>query len=223
MLIIDDDARVRGFIVEAMRQLGHVVDEADNGETGLHLGLDEAYDVMVVDRLLPGRSGLDIVRLLREAEVRTPVLMLTALGGVDDRVAGLTAGADDYLVKPFAVSELTARINALNRRPPLVQRQTRHRIGDLDIDLEARRVVRDSRVIELTPQEFKLLDRLARNPGHVVTRTMLLESLWGVHFDPKANLIDAHVSRLRSKIDRGFETELIRTVRGVGYVLGDAK
>lgn len=219
MLVIDDDARTRSFIATGLRQDGHGVDEAATGPDGLDLALEGDYDAAVVDRMLPGCSGVEVVRALREAGVATPVLMLTALGAVEDRVEGLNAGADDYLVKPFAYSELSARLQALVRRPPLAPRPARYRVGDLEIDTGARRVERAGRVIELTPHEYRLLERLAQNAGHAVTRAMLLETLWGFQMEPRASLIDAHVSRLRAKIDRGFDAELIRTIRGVGYVL----
>lgn len=219
MLIIDDDARARQFVAEGLRQQGHLVDEAGDGDTGLDMGLVDGYDAMIVDRMMPGRSGIEVVRSLREAGIVSPVLFLTALGSVEDRVEGLNAGADDYLVKPFAFSELSARLQALLRRPPLATQTQVYKVSDLEIDIGAYRVTRAGQVIELTPHEFKLLERLARNAGHPVTRTMLLESLWGFHFDPRANVIDAHVSRLRAKIDRGHEMELIHTIRGLGYVL----
>ena len=219
MLVIDDDARTRSFIAAGLRQDGHGVDEAATGPDGLDLALGGDYDAAVVDRMLPGCSGVEVVRALREAGVATPILMLTALGAVDDRVEGLNAGADDYLVKPFAFSELSARLQALVRRPPLAPRPALYRVADLEIDTGARRVTRAGRVIELTPHEYRLLERLAQNAGHAVTRAMLLETLWGFQMEPRANLIDAHVSRLRAKIDRGFDAELIRTIRGVGYVL----
>lgn len=219
MLVIDDDAAARAFIAEGLRQQGHTVDEAGDGDTGLHLALDGAYDAIVADRMMPGRTGLEMVRDLRAGRVDTPVLMLTALGSVDDRVDGLNAGADDYLVKPFAFSELSARLQALIRRPPLAKQPSTYRIADLEIDLAAHRVTRAGQAIDLTPHEFKLLERLARNAGQAVTRTMLMETLWGYHFESRANLIDAHISRLRAKVDRDFEVELIHTIRGVGYVL----
>lgn len=219
ILVIEDDISARTFIADSLRQQGHGVDEAGDGDAGLELGLDGSYDVIVTDRMLPGCGGIGIVQGLREADIRTPVLMLTALGSVEEKVEGLNAGADDYLAKPFVFSELSARIQALVRRPPLAPSPKRHVIADLEIDLAARSVVRSGQRIDLTAQEFRLLEILARNTGHVVTRAMLLESLWGLSFEPRANLIDAHVSRLRAKVDRGFDRELIRTVRGVGYVL----
>lgn len=219
MLVIDDDARARAFIAAGLREQGHGVDEAGTGPDGLDLALAGPYDAAVVDRMLPGLSGIELVRTMRASGVTTPVLMLTALGAVDERVEGLNAGADDYLVKPFAFSELSARLQALVRRPPLSARPQRRRVADLEIDLAAHRVTRAGKVIELTPQEFRLLDRLAQNAGHTVTRAMLQETLWGFQMEPRPNLIDAHISRLRAKIDRGFDAELIRTVRGVGYAL----
>ena len=219
MLVIDDDARTRAFVAEGLRQQGHTVDEAGDGEAGLHMAMEGAYAAIVVDRMMPGLPGLEAVQAMRAGGLKTPVLMLTALGSVDDRVAGLNAGADDYLVKPFAFSELSARLQALVRRPPLAEATTRHRVADLEVDVAAHRATRAGRTLDLTPHEFKLVERLARNAGHAVTRTMLLESLWGFHFDPRANLIDAHISRLRAKVDRGFDQELIHTIRGVGYVL----
>jgi two-component system OmpR family response regulator len=219
LLVVEDDPRTRSFIAQGMRESGHTVDEADDGPTGLDLALVDAYDVLVVDRMLPGCSGLDLVRAVRAQGLSTPCLILTALGAVEDRVEGLNAGADDYLVKPFAFSELLARLHALERRPPLARQPDRLCVADLEIDPAAHRVTRAGRPITLTSHEFKLIDYLARRAGQVVTRTMLLEALWGFHFDPRTNIVDAHISRLRAKIDRDFDVELIRTVRGVGYVL----
>jgi len=219
MLVVDDDARTRAFVADGLRQQGHMVDEAEDGELAVHMATEGEYDAIVMDRMMPGLSGLDAVQTLRSRHVKTPILILTALGSVDDRVAGLNAGADDYLVKPFAFSELSARIQALVRRPPLATSVSHYQIGDLEIDTTAHRVTRAGQTLDLTPHEFKLLERLARNAGQSVTRTMLLESLWGFHFDPRANLIDAHISRLRGKVDRGFDRDLIHTIRGVGYVL----
>lgn len=219
ILVVEDDKLARDFIADSLHQQGHTVDHVGDGLSGLELGLDGGHDVIVVDRMLPGMSGLEVIRAWREAGVKTPVLMLTALGSVEDRVTGLNTGADDYLVKPFVFSELSARLNALTRRPPLAQRSQRFVIADLEIDVVAHSVTRAGKMIDLTAQEFKLLERLARHAGQVVTRAMLLESLWGFHFDPRANLIDAHISRLRAKVDRGFDSDLIHTIRGVGYAL----
>jgi two-component system OmpR family response regulator len=195
-----------------------VVDAAANGRDGLFLAAGEAYDVMIVDRMLPGLDGLGIVKTARAAGVTTPVLFLTTMGGIEDRVEGLAVG-DDYLVKPFAFAELMARINALARRPPIAQVPTVLRVADLEMDLISRKVRRAGREIELQPREFRLLEYLMRNAGRVVTRTMLLEQVWEFHFDPKTNIVETHISRLRSKIDRGFDTELLETVRGSGYLL----
>jgi two-component system OmpR family response regulator len=185
----------------------------------LVLAADGAYDVIVVDRMLPSLDGLTVVKTLRSAGVETPVLFLTARGGIDDRVEGLDAGGDDYLTKPFAFSELTARLNALARRPTLSQIDTKLRVADLEMDLVGRRVKRSGREIDLQPREFRLLEYLMRNAERVVTRTMLLEHVWEFHFDPKTKIVETHISRLRSKIDRGVGPELIHTVRGFGYVL----
>jgi len=195
-----------------------VVDAAGNGRDGLFLAAGEAYDVMIVDRMLPGLDGLGIVKTVRAAGVTTPVLFLTTMGGIEDRVEGLAVG-DDYLVKPFAFAELMARINALARRPPIAQVQTVLRVADLEMDLIGRKVRRAHLEIDLQPREFRLLEYLMRNAGRVVTRTMLLEHVWEFHFEPKTNIVETHISRLRSKIDRGFDTELLETVRGSGYLL----
>jgi two-component system OmpR family response regulator len=219
VLIIDDETRTLAFIARGFREEGHIVDEAADGPRGFELGLTGDYDAMVVDRMLPGMSGIELIGALRKEGVATPILMLSAVGAVDDRVEGLQAGADDYLLKPFAFSELSARVQALARRPPLAAQPRSYVVGDLEVDLAAHRAVRAGKPIDLSPHEFKLLAFLARHAGQVVTRTMLLETLWGFHFDPRANIIDAHVSRLRAKVDRGFGAELIHTLRGVGYVL----
>ena len=221
ILIIEDDPETARFVRKGLEQAGHVVDHAGDGKEGLMLALDAGHDVIVVDRMLPGLDGLSIVRSLRAADRPTPVLVLSALGEVDDRVEGLRAGGDDYLVKPFAFAELSARLEALARRrrggdaAPV----TRLAVGDLEMDLLARTVARAGRVIELQPREFRLLEHLMRHAGQVVTRTMLLEAVWDYHFDPQTNVIDVHVSRLRRKIDRGFDAPLIHTVRGAGYVI----
>jgi two-component system OmpR family response regulator len=222
-LVIEDDKDVASFIGRGLEQAGCNVDHADNGKDGLFLATTETYDALVVDRMLPGVDGLTLIRTLRASQNTTPVLILSALGEVDDRVKGLKAGGDDYLVKPFAFSELLARLEALDRRaksggdaPATVLR-----VADLEMDLLRRDVRRGDTTIELQPREFQLLEFLMRHAGQVVTRTMLLEGVWDYHFDPQTNVIDVHVSRLRSKIDRGFERPLLHTVRGVGYRLGD--
>ena len=219
VLVIEDDPEMAGYIVRGLVQNDNVVDHAAEGREGLFLAADGGYDVAVVDRMLPGLDGLALVKTLRGAGVGTPVLFLTTMGGIDDRVEGLNAGGDDYLVKPFAFSELLARINALARRPALTATETTLRVADLEIDLLKRSVTRNGCVIELQPREFKLLECLMRHEERVVTRTMLLEQVWDFHFDPKTNIVETHISRLRAKVDRGFEAELIQTVRGSGYSL----
>jgi two-component system OmpR family response regulator len=201
---------------------GHVVDHLSDGEQGMVQAVSEPYDVVIVDRMLPGLDGLSIVKAMRAAERRMPVLFLTALGGVDDRVDGLESGGDDYLVKPFAFSELLARVNALARRPHMKEEDTRLRVADLEMDLIARKVTRGGEEILLQPREFRLLEVLMRNKGRVLTRTMLLERVWSFHFDPKTSVVETHISRLRNKVDKQFDKELIHTVRGSGYSLHDA-
>ena len=219
LLLIEDDMATAGHIIKSLRQHGHVVDHAPNGRDGLFLAGGETYDVMIVDRMLPGLDGLGIVKTIRGAGVKTPALFLTTLGGIDDRVEGLEAGGDDYLVKPFAFAELIARVNALARRSSPTEVQTLLRVADLELDLLKRRVARGGKRIDLQPQEFKLLEYLMRHSGRVVTRTMLLESVWEFHFDPRTTVVETHISRLRSKIDQGFGEPLIHTVRGAGYCI----
>lgn len=219
VLLIEDDCETGAYIRKGLEEHGHVVDLAANGRDGLFLAAGEPYDVMIVDRMLPGLDGLGLVKAVRAAGVRTPILFLTTMVGVGDRVEGLEAGADDYLAKPFAFAELLARVNALARRPPMAYAQTVLRVADLEMDLIAREVRRAGRAIDLQPREFKLLEHLMRHAGRVVTRTMLLESVWSFHFDPKTNIVETHVSRLRAKVDKGFGAELIETVRGSGYRL----
>jgi two-component system OmpR family response regulator len=219
ILLIEDDRETAAYIRRGLEELSHVVDVAPTGKEGLVLAASQPYEVMIVDRMLPGVDGLTIVRTIRATGVRTPVLFLSTLGGIDDRVSGLDAGGDDYLVKPFAFSELVARVNALARRPALAQAETVLRVADLEMDLIKRTVTRQGQRIELQPREFKLLEYLMRHAGRVVTRTMLLEQVWDFHFDPQTNVVETHISRLRSKVDKGFESELIHTVRGAGYCL----
>lgn len=219
VLIIEDDAETAAYIANGLAEHGHVVDRAGNGREGLFLAGDGAYDVVIVDRMLPGLDGLSLVKTLRGDGIGTAVLFLTNLGGIDDRVEGLDAGGDDYLVKPFAFSELLARVNALGRRPVISAAETVLRVADLEMELLKRTVSRNGRQIELQPREFKLLECLIRHAGRVVTRTMLLEMVWDFHFDPKTNIVETHMSRLRAKIDRGFDSELIHTIRGSGYSL----
>jgi two-component system, OmpR family, response regulator len=219
LLLVEDDKEGAAYLKRALSEAGHTVDTANGGRDGLMLAASEPYDVIVLDRLLPEIDGLAILRTIRASGVKTPVLLLTALGGIDDRVEGLEAGGDDYLVKPFAFAELLARVNALARRPPPQEVRTEAAVGDLKIDFLRRAVSRDGRRIDLQPKEYQLLEYLMRNAGRIVTRTMLLESVWEFHFDPKTNIVETHMSRLRSKIDRGHARELIHTVRGAGYVL----
>ncbi|WP_293904402.1 response regulator transcription factor [Phenylobacterium sp.] len=219
LLIVEDDEEAAGYLKRALSEAGHAVDFAATGRDGLMLAAGEPYDVIVLDRMLPGIDGLAILRTIRAAGVKTPVLLLTAMGGIDDRVEGLDAGGDDYLVKPFAFAELLARVNALARRPPPQEVRTELGVADLKVDLLTRTVTRGGRRIELQPREFQLLEYLMRHAGRVVTRTMLLESVWDFHFDPKTNIVETHMSRLRGKVDRGHACELIHTVRGAGYIL----
>jgi len=219
LLLVEDDKEGGAYLKKALAEAGHVVDHVLGGREGLLLAAGEAYDVIVLDRMLPQMDGLAILRTIRASGVQTPVLLLTALGGIDDRVEGLEAGGDDYLVKPFATAELLARINALARRPPPQDAQTTLQVADLKMDRLKRTVTRASERIELQPREFQLLEYLMRHAGRVVTRTMLLEGVWEFHFDPKTNIVETHMSRLRAKIDRGRRCELIHTVRGAGYCL----
>ena len=219
ILLVEDDEQMAEFIVRGLKEHGHVTDHAANGKDGLFLAAGEKYDVMIIDRMLPSVDGVSIIKMLRSTKNFTPALLLTTMGGIDDRVEGLEAGADDYLVKPFAFVELIARLSALARRPPINNIQTKLNLGELEMDLLKREVKRAGKHIELLPQEFKLLEFLMRSDGRVVTRTMLLESVWDFHFDPKTTVVETHVSRLRSKVDRGFEFEMIKTLRGVGYRL----
>jgi two-component system OmpR family response regulator len=221
ILIVEDDRQTASFIQKGLMESGHVVDHAADGEDGLHLAQQGSYDVLIVDRMLPKRDGLSLIQTLRSQGMQTPVLILSALGDVDHRVEGLRAGGDDYLVKPYAFSELLARLQALMRRTQPVQEQTILKVRDLEMDLLKRRVARSGTVISLQPREFNLLEYLMRHTGQVVTRTMLLEKVWDYHFDPQTNVIDVHISRLRSKIDKDFEIQLLHTIRGAGYLLYD--
>ena len=218
-LLVEDDEDTARYVTKGLAEHGHVVDRVADGRSGLFQAREVAYDALMVDRMLPGLDGLSLVRVLRQAGVRTPVLFLTALGGLDDRVAGLDGGGDDYLAKPFAFSELLARLNALARRPPLVARQHVLRVADLELDAERRTVARAGVPVALQPREFRLLEYLMRHAGTVVTRAMLLEQVWDFDFDPKTSLVEAHISRLRAKIDRPFGVELIHTLRGAGYTI----
>jgi two-component system OmpR family response regulator len=217
ILLIEDDDRVADFIEKGLRENGHNVDRAACGRTGLIGAASEQFDLIILDRMLPHVEGMTILQTIRATGDTTPVLMLSALGDTDERVRGLRAGADDYLAKPFAMSELVARAEALSRRGQPAAPASAMSLGDLDIDIAARIVWRGGKRIELTAREFRILEYLARNAGRVVTRSMLLEHVWDYHFDPQTNIIDQHVSRLRQKLERGFEAPLIETVRGAGY------
>ncbi len=220
ILLVEDDPTVAGFVVKGLKEAGHVVEHSDNGRDGLFLAASETFDAIILDRMLPG--GIDGIRLLetlRSQNNLTPVLVLSALSQVDDRVAGLKAGSDDYLTKPFAFSELLARVDALTRRGKSDGPQTKLTVGDLEMDLLSRMVRRSGQKIDLQPREFRLLEYLMRHAGQVVTRTMLLEGVWDYHFDPQTNVIDVHVSRLRQKIDKPYPTPLIHTIRNAGYML----
>jgi two-component system, OmpR family, response regulator len=219
LLLVEDDETAAAYVGKAFREAGHNVDHTVSGREGLLMAATEPYDVIVLDRMLPQIDGLAILRTLRTSGVKTPVLVLTSLGGIDDRVEGLEAGGDDYLVKPFAFAELLARVNALARRPPPQTMVMTLTVADLALDIIKRVVTRGGTRIELQPREFQLLEHLMRHAGRVVTRTMLLESVWDFHFDPKTNIVETHISRLRSKINRGGDPELIHTVRGAGYCL----
>ena len=224
ILVVEDDAQIGGYIAKGLKEEGHAVDSVADGRQGLFMATTETYAAIVLDRMLPVIDGLTVLRTLRGAGNATPVLMLTALGDVDHRVEGLRAGADDYLVKPFAFAELSARLDSLLRRQgsgTAGTEATRLRVEDLELDLLKRTASRAGRSIDLLPREFRLLEYLMRQNGRVVTRTMLLEAVWDYHFDPQTNVIDVHISRLRQKIDHGFSTPLLHTVRGAGYRLGN--
>ncbi|HVX99048.1 MAG TPA: response regulator transcription factor [Pseudorhodoplanes sp.] len=221
LLIVEDDTDAAEYIVRAFREVGHVADHVTDGEEGLALALDGDYDVLIVDRMLPKLDGLSLIKTLRDKSVETPVLILSALGQVDDRVKGLRAGGDDYLPKPYSFSELLARVEALARRRGSRGEETVYRVGDLELDRLSHRVTRGKEEIVLQPREFRLLEYLMKHAGQVVTRTMLLENVWDYHFDPQTNVIDVHISRLRSKIDKGFTQSLLHTVRGAGYMIRD--
>ncbi len=217
ILMIEDDPEDAAFVAEGLRSLSHDVDQAGDGREGLLLATGGRYDAIVLDRMLPQFDGVSVVKAMRANGLSTPVLFLTNLSGIDDRVEGLEAGGDDYLVKPFAFSELLARLTALARRPVLGRDPTVLRVEDLEMDLINRTVRRGGRTIDLQPREFRLLEYLMRSQGRIVSRTMLLEKVWDFHFDPKTNIVETHISRLRAKLDKGGAVELIHTLRGVGY------
>jgi two-component system OmpR family response regulator len=219
ILLVEDDRKIASFVVKGLKAAGYAVDHAPDGEEGLHLALTQSYDTAIVDIMLPKLDGLTLIGRMRAAKVGTPVIILSAKGSVDDRVKGLQTGSDDYLTKPFAFSELLARVQALMRRAGGISEPTRLNLGDLSINLLTREVTRGGRKIELQPLEFSLLEYLTRNAGRVVSKTMIMEHVWDYNFDPQTNVVEARMSRLRDKINRGFDRKLIQTVRGVGYVL----
>ncbi|MCC6919385.1 MAG: response regulator transcription factor [Alphaproteobacteria bacterium] len=219
LLIVEDDRETAAYLAKGLKESGHVVDHAKDGVDGLELARGQTYDVAIVDRMLPRMDGLTLVKTMRDEGNLVPVLFLSALSDIDDRVRGLKAGGDDYLTKPYAITELLARVDALVRRRQPEQVQTKLVVGDLELDLLSRSATRNKQTIELQPREFLLLEYLMRHAGQVVTRTMLLENVWDYHFDPQTNVIDVHISRLRAKIDKGFADALLHTVRGAGYCL----
>jgi two-component system OmpR family response regulator len=221
VLVVEDDSKAAGYLANALKESGHNAELAVDGPTGFELARSGDYDVLIVDRMLPGRDGLSVIDALRQEGVRTPVLILSALGGVDDRVKGLRAGGDDYLAKPYAFSELLARVEALARRSAPEKAGTKYIVGDLVLDRLSHQVTRGGEPIPLQPREYRLLEYLVMNMGQVVTRTMLLEHVWDYHFDPQTNVIDVHISRLRAKIDKNFDRPLLHTVRGAGYMVRD--
>ena len=221
LLIVEDDRDAADYLIKAFREVGHVADYASDGEEGLALALEGQYEVLVIDRMLPKRDGLSLIAALRSKGIETPALILSALGQVDDRVKGLRAGGDDYLPKPYSFAELLARVEVLSRRRGGRGQETVYRVGDLELDRLSHRVTRGGEEVVLQPREFRLLEYLMKHAGQVVTRTMLLENVWDYHFDPQTNVIDVHISRLRSKIDKGFAQPLLHTVRGAGYMIRD--
>ena len=223
ILLVEDDVKIASFIVKGLRAAGYAVDHAPDGEEGINLALTEPYDAAVIDLMLPRRNGLALIREMRTAKVNTPVLILSAKGSVEDRVKGLETGGDDYLTKPFAFSELLARVQALIRRAGGLADPIRLTLGDLSLNILTREVTRGEKQIDLQPREFSLLEYLMRNAGRIVSKTMIMEHVWDYHFDPQTNVVEARISRLREKIDKGFEQKFIHTVRGVGYVLKETQ
>ncbi|AZN99832.1 response regulator transcription factor [Mesorhizobium sp. M9A.F.Ca.ET.002.03.1.2] len=219
ILLVEDDEQISRYIENGLNSSGHVVDVMTDGRDALLVGLREPYDVAIVDRMLPGLDGLSLVRGLRGAGGKVPVIFLTAVGGVNDRVEGLEAGADDYLIKPFAFSELLARVNALRRRPPIAAEKAKLKVADLELDLLSRLATRGGTTIELLPREFALLELLMRNEGRILTKTMLLERIWNFNFDPQSTVVETHISRLRAKIDKPFDVPLLHNTRNTGYTI----
>ncbi len=223
VLLVEDDVKIASFIIKGLKAAGYAVDHAPDGEEGLRLALSEPYDANVVDLMLPRQDGLSLIRELRAQKVNTPVLILSAKGSVDDRVKGLETGGDDYLTKPFAFSELLARVQALIRRAGGVSDPIRLSVGDLSVNLVTREVTRGGKTIDLQPREFSLLEYLMRNAGRIVSKTMIMEHVWDYHFDPQTNVVEARISRLRDKVDKDADQKLIHTVRGVGYVIKETQ
>ena len=219
ILLVEDDPKIASFIIKGLKAAGFAVDPASDGEEGLHMALSEPYDTAIIDIMLPKRDGLSLIEKMRQEKINTPVMILSAKGSIDDRVRGLQTGSDDYLTKPFAFTELLARVQALIRRASGASEPTRLVVGDCAMNLITREVIRGGRGIELQPLEFSLLEYLMRNAGRVVSKTMIMEHVWDYHFDPQTNVVEARISRLRDKMDKGFPTKLIHTIRGVGYVL----
>ena len=219
ILLVEDDLKIASFIIKGLRATGYAVDHAADGEEGLHLALTEPYDTAIIDIMLPKLDGLALIERMRKEKINTPVIILSARDSIDDRVKGLQTGGDDYLTKPFAFSELLARVQALIRRAGGISEATQLNVGDLSINLLTREVTRGGRKIELQPLEFSLLEYLVRSKGRIVSKTMIMEHVWDYNFDPQTNVVEVRISRLRDKIDRGFDKKLIHTVRGVGYVL----
>jgi two-component system OmpR family response regulator len=219
ILVVEDDSETASYLTGGLEEEGHAVSWSRAGRDGLFLAMSENFDLLIIDRMLPELDGLTLVKTLRAARIETPIQFLTTMAGIDDRVTGLNAGGDDYLVKPFAFSELVARVKALSRRPRGTTVDTNFKVADLELDVVKHVVKRGGQQIQLQPREFRLLEYLMRHAGQVVTRTMLLDNVWNYHFDPKTNVVESHLSRLRTKIDKGFSPELIHTVRGAGYCL----
>lgn len=222
ILLVEDDAKIASFITKGLKEAGFAVDHVTNGEEGLHMGLTEPYDLEIIDIMLPKLDGLNLIRELRRKGKNTPIIILSAKRAIDDRVEGLQTGSDDYLTKPFAFSELLARVHALIRRASGASEPTRLTVGDLSMNLITREVVRAGREIELQPLEFSLLEFLMRNAGRVVSKTMIMEHVWNYNFDPQTNVVEARMSKLREKVDKLFDKKIINTIRGVGYVLKEA-
>ena len=219
ILLVEDDGDAAAYLTRALEEAGHAADHAADGDSGYEMASANTYDVMIVDRMLPKRDGLTLINNMRDEGQQTPILVLSALNQVDDRVKGLRAGGDDYLTTPYAFTELLARVEALARRKQNAEVETHYRVGDLELDRLSHTVTRGGEKILLQPREFRLLEYLMRHAGQVVTRTMLLENVWDYHFDPQTNVIDVHISRLRGKIDKSFDTQLLHTVRGAGYIM----